>query len=545
MNEQGNQCSRGDSDCPLDAEVRAGLERICTRLPFAKAPRLSLFLTYIVDETLAGRSDRLSGYAIGIDVFDKPEDFDPQVDTNVRVEASRLRRCLDQYYREAGIDDPVEIVVPKGTYVPVFRYRGGSRVITAQVAPPRSDAAESPARGPLLAVLPFENFGADPADQFFADGLTEETIANLARFKDLFVFSRTTSSKFARDGADIRQIRDELGVDFIVEGSVRKTSQAVRVTVQLIDAATDGHILSENFDRACTPEGVFEIQDEIALLVAGRVADRHGPLGRYISRAQRAGRSTQWETYSWILRFYEYYATHLPEKHLDVREGLQDALKRDADSSDGLAALAVLLLDEYRFHINERPGYSALERAREHALRAATCDPENAFAYHALAMVHFHQCDFDDFEIAAKRAVALNPGHADTLADIGICYCCLGNWNQGLPLIDRAIDLSPTHPGWYRLLPANHHALAGEFEDAVAELKSSPIPAWYWYQACLAWFFTELGRVDEAQQAVEDLLAIHPKFREVVHAECQIWCLHDELANALVTGLRKAGLVDD
>ena len=190
----------GDKACPLDTEVLGALARITTRPPFARSLRLSQFLTYVVEETLAGRSDRLGGYSIGVDVFDKPEDFDPRIDTNVRVEASRLRRSLDQYYREAGADDPVEIVIPKGKYVPEFSYRTANRVITSQVVPLGSDETRSPSRGPSIAVLPFENFGAEPADQFFANGLTEEVIANLARFKDLFVFSRTTTSKLARDG---------------------------------------------------------------------------------------------------------------------------------------------------------------------------------------------------------------------------------------------------------------------------------------------------------------------------------------------------------
>ena len=532
----------GDAACPLDVEVRGALERTTSQPPFARSLRLSQFLTYIVEETLAGRSDRLSGYSIGIDVFDKPEDFDPQVDTNVRVEAARLRRSLDRYYREAGIDDPVEFVVPKGTYVPEFRYRAGNRVITAQVAPPGPDGKTSADRAPSIAVLPFENYSGSPDDQFVAEGLTEETIANLARFKDLSVLSRTTTTKLVRDGADPGQLHVELGVDFIVEGSVRKSSDAVRVTVQLIDAKSDAHVLSDKFERPCTPGGVFEIQDEIALLIVGRIADHRGSLGRYITRARRAGQSKRWESYSWITRFYDYNTAHLPERHLEVREGLGEALEQDPDSSDGHAAFAILLIDEYRFHLNERPDYPALEQALQHALNAVACDPDNAFAYQALASAHFHRQDFPEFKVSAKRAMDLNPGHADMLADMGLCFCCLGEWDRGLPLIDRAIDLSPIHPGWYRLLPATHHALAGDFEDAVFELKSAPIPALYWYHACLAWFFAELGNRAEASKAVDELLTIYPSFAEHAQAECQIWCLHVALAEGLVAGWRKAGL---
>ena len=184
MMSEAEESGAGSNECPLDAEVHSALARITSEPPLAKSERLCGFLRYIVDETLAGRADKIIGYTIGVDVFGKPASFDPSVDTIVRVEAGRLRRSLDQYYREAGANDPVEIVVPKGAYVPEFRYRSGNRVITAQVTSPAAQYAPDKAnRGPSIAVLPFANFGGDANDQFFADGLTEETIANLARFK--------------------------------------------------------------------------------------------------------------------------------------------------------------------------------------------------------------------------------------------------------------------------------------------------------------------------------------------------------------------------
>ncbi|MCH9806647.1 MAG: hypothetical protein K0U74_02850 [Alphaproteobacteria bacterium] len=537
-----NQSATDDAACPLDTEVRGALERVTTEPPFARSLRLSRFLTYIVEETLAGRSDRLAGYSIGVDVFDKPEDFDPRIDTNVRVEASRLRRSLDQYYRERGSEDPVEIIVPKGTYVPEFRYRAGDRVITAQVAPPDPIEKVSPVRGPSIAVLPFDNFGGNPDDQFFADGLTEETIANLARFNELFVLSRTTSSKLARDGADIRQIREELDVDFVVEGSLRKTSQAVRVTVQLIDAATDSHIFADNFDRACTPEGVFEIQDQIAMQIASRVADRYGPLGRYVYRAKRTGQSRRWETYRWITRFYDYYATHDPVRHAEVRDGLASALEIDHESSDGHAALSIILLDEYRFHINERPEYPALSNALSHAQIAVGCDPENAFAQKALALAYYHSREFTDFEISAERAIQLNPGNATVLADIGHSYWISGKRERGLQLIDRALSLSPVHPGWYHHAPACDLAVSGKPAEAIAEIKQVPMLGFIWHHAFLAWFYAEAADLDAAAREANEVLTICPEFCDIIQNELTIWCADDAMRHVALAGWRKAGL---
>ena len=520
---------------PDEGEVRQALERLTARPPLSRSDRLSRFLRYIVEEALAGRADVISGYSIAVDVFNKPEDFDPTIDSIVRVEAGRLRQRLSEYYYEAGRDDPVEISLPRGRYAPAFK----SRQIDAR---PASAAAELPHHGPSIAVLPFRSYGTTSTDQDFVDGLTEETTVNLARFKDLLVFSRSTTAKLVRDGADIRQLRSELGVDFVVECSVRKTSDKVRVAAQLIDAESGGLILAERIERPCTPDGVFDIQDKIAQLVAGRIADRYGLLGRYLARASRSGRSKRWETYLWTVRFYRYYATHDPALHLEVREGLEQALVSDPDSSDATAALAAIYLDEYRLHLNARSGFPALDRALEAALRGVTCDPDNAMAYQFLALTYYHRGELVDFDISAQRAIELNPGHPDVLADIGHCYALAGEWEQGLPLIGRAMEISPVHPGWYHHAPALKRLLDGDPEIALRELKSIPMQGFYWYHALLACIFALAGRNAEAADEVEALLRIAPDFSEKAQSECRIWTANQALIEKLSEGWREAGL---
>lgn len=521
----------------LEGPIRRELEALLNEPPLESSNRLKRFLRYIVDETLEGRSARLNGYTIALDVFDKGEDFDPALDSVVRVEASRLRRRINQHYAETARAPDVRIALPKGTYVPTFE-----RAATQSKQSVAAETATSSERGPSVAVLPFKNFSPDPADQFFADGLTEETIANLSRFNGLFVLSRSTTSKLAHDGADVRQLREELGVDFVLEGSVRKSTQAVRVTAQLINAETDRHVFAESFDRPCTPEGVFEIQDEIALLVAARVGDRYGPLGRYLTKSRRAGSTQHWETYDLILRFYAYYATHDPELHLQLRDGLTRALSIDTDSSDGWAALSVLLLDEHRFHINERPNLTPLSDALDHALRAVSCDPENSFAHHALAIAYFHSGEHRDFKISSERCLELNPGHSDALADIGVCHCLNAEWDQGIELVKKAVTLSPVHPGWFHMAYVVKHIIEDEFESAITELKKGPMPGFYWYHALYVGALSAEARSERLDAELSELQALYPDFAQNAHKELQLIGFNPELSDKLISCWRKAGL---
>ena len=227
---------------------------------------------------------------------------------------------------------------------------------------------------------------------------------------------------------------------------------------------------------------------------------------------------------------------------MEVREGLALALQNDPDSSDGWAASSVILLDEYRFHFNERPSHRVLDDALQHAVRAVSTDPENAFAYQALAIAYFHRREFTDFRLAAERALALNPGHSDVLADIGTCYSCLGDWDQGLQLLERATELSPVHPGWYHVLRTGRHLVNNDLEAAATEIRQAFMPGFFWYHAVAACVAAERGDDETVAGEVHELVTVYPNFAQNARLECQIWSLHDALVETLVSGWRKAGL---
>lgn len=402
---------------------------------------------------------------------------------------------------------------------------------------PTAPGSEIPEK-PSIAVLPFDNFGSGPEDDFFAAGLTEEIIANLSRFKELFVYSRSTTTTLTQGGADIRELRQKLGVDFVIEGSVRKSSNAVRVTFQLIDAATDGHLLAERFERDCTVDGVFQIQDRIALLIAARVASRYGPVGTYPTFADRKGRSRRWETFNWTTRYYQYLATRDAALHADIREGLTAALEHDPLSADGWATLAIILLDEYRMHINERPTYPALDEALDHAKRSVACDPHNAFAYQALAIVLFHCKEYEEFRGAVEKSLALNPGRADALTEFAQCYYLRGDYARALELVGEAIEINPIQNGQARLVRAGCYFMQDRLVDALAELKKAPMPDWVWHHAYLTAIYIGLGEDEKAEASARRMLELYPDFGENFAVEIAIMSPTDEIIEKFAAAWR-------
>src|SRR6185312_17234253 len=222
-----------------DAErsvVGACVEKILLSAPFAQSGRLQRFLKFVVTETLAGHADRLKGYTIGVEVFDRDPSFDSAIDAIVRVEAARLRAKLREYYEQEGREDPVRIELPKGRYaVQVEVRRPGPMSAPATLVARESEVASPtvalhplPVESkPSLAVLPFTNLSSDAEQGYFADGVTDSLITELSRLPDLFVISRHSSFIYRNMNKRVEEIGRELGVKYLVEGSVRRAGNKV------------------------------------------------------------------------------------------------------------------------------------------------------------------------------------------------------------------------------------------------------------------------------------------------------------------------------
>ena len=381
-----------------------------------------------------------------------------------------------------------------------------------------TDAADHPTalperrNRPSVAVLPFENFGTGNEDDFFAAGLTEEVIANLSRFHDLFVFSRSTTAALARQNVTIAELRQTLDADFVIEGSVRRSDTRVRVTFQLIDTATDGHLLVEKFDRECTLENVFDIQDKISLLIAARVANRRDLLNDAAPRANRQGRPATWPTYRSIVQYYEYVRVRDPQTHAAVRDDLRDILAEDSNSSDACAALAVVLLDQYRFPVRARDSGAILNEAHRYARQAVSLDPDNAFAHQAIAMVQFYRGEFQTFVDSVEKSTALNPGKSDALAEFGYCYYMAGHIERALHYLDRSSELNPLEDHIPRLFRAACFFMQDRFQDAMVEIGRSPMPGAYWYHAYALCIAHAAGNSERAEKEAARMRKQFPNF---------------------------------
>ena len=330
---------------PTPEAIRDQLERILQSAEFRGSDKQRKFLSFVVDETLEGRASQLKGYTIAVAVYGRTESFDPQVDPIVRVEAGRLRRALEHYYLTAGKNDPVRIKIPKGGYVPTFHTvqipPSGAKTHTSE----REDSALT--TGPSIAVMPLLNLTGDKEQDYFADGLTEELTAELARYQEFQVIASQSTMRFKGRKVDPKEIGRDLGVRFLLTGSVRKDLKTVKVTIRLLDTSTAAQIWGESYKRDLTAADLIAVQEEIAHRVVGVIADQYGLISRRLSRESRKKAPADLKAYDAILRFYHYETELTPEAFEKALAALEQAIEIDPEYGLAWAMLGHLHADNH------------------------------------------------------------------------------------------------------------------------------------------------------------------------------------------------------
>ena len=403
--------------------------------------------------------------------------------------------------------------------------------------------AEAPTR-PVIAVLPFDSMSEDAAHQFFADGVAEDIITRLARFPDIGVIARNSSFQYKGEAVDVRTVAEELGATYVLEGSVRRSENDIRVIAQLLDARDGTHLWAETYDRDLTAASVFEIQDDITERVVGAIASTDSIIAQAVAKASAGKAPESLASYECVLRTFEYWRVITPDGHLRAQNCLAHVISEDPDYAQAYAVLAGIEDDEHVYGFNPQPELAPpLDRALLHAQRAIDLDPKSGWAHWALARVSFYRHDLETFRSETDRAVELAPNDTMLLAGAGVALCYSGSWERGLELLEKAIELNPHHQTWYHIPYFYDAYRQGRDEDALAAARRINMPGFFWIHALLAAGYAQVGMADEASTAVTTLRELYPSYSiETMIETHRQWNFEQPVIDRMADGLRKAGL---
>jgi adenylate cyclase len=525
---------------PTPEAIRVALEQILQSAEFRASDKQRKFLSFVVDETLDDRASQLKGYTIAVAVYGRTEKFDPQVDPIVRVEAGRLRRALEHYYLTAGKNDPVRIKIPKGGYVPAF-YMVQMPPTGAGIPSSESDYSALPA-GPSIAVMPLINLTGNPKQEYFAEGLTEELTAELARYQYIRVIASQSTMRFKDQEVDPGTVGRDLGARFLLMGSVRKDSRTVKVTIRLLDTSTAQQIWGKSYKRNQTAADLIAVQEEITRSAVGTIADQYGLINRGMSKDSRKKAPADFKAYDAILQFYHYETELTPAAFKKALAALELAIEIDPEYGLAWAMLGHLHADNHALGFCEIE--APLEKALAFAQKGVALAPANQFARDALTLVYFHRGDKELFLQHAEETIALNPNAPYIVGVAGWHTALYGQWDRGLSLLKKGMKLNPYHPSWFHLAPYMDYYRRGEYENAFAEALKFNFPELYWDPVMRAAALSRLGRQSEAKTAVNQLLKLEPNFATRGRWLIGRYVKVDDSIDMLIEGLQKAGLSD-
>jgi TolB-like protein/cytochrome c-type biogenesis protein CcmH/NrfG len=423
---------------------------------------------------------------------------------------------------KAGFDD-LGVQKLKNIAEPVRAYRV-TGIPTMTVAAPRTAPDK-----PSIAVLPFTNMSGDPEQEYFSDGITEDIITELSRFRSLFVIARNSSFQYRDRAVDVRRVARELGVQFIVEGSIRKLGNNLRITAQLIDATTGNHLWAERFD--CALDGIFAVQDEVVRKIVARL---EGRIATSIAEQARRKPTQSMAAYECVLRGIKYLRGYGPDDNKHARELFQRAMDLDPDYA---LARAYRALTEVIVHDYNAPAAVFLH-AVSLASTAIDLDDSDSRCHWVLGTMHQNRGNLDSAERYLQRAIALNPNDANAIASFGRVLVSLGHAEKGIEHIRAAMRLNPYHPDWYLIELGSALYVTQRYAAAVEVLTRMARPG-FWTLCYLAACYAQMGRMEEAANAMAEARQRRPDFSI---AKLRFSGLAAPEADHIIEGMRKAGL---
>ena len=423
---------------------------------------------------------------------------------------------------------------------------GGVAIWNAYLRPAPPPAVSLPEEAPApvlpdkpsIAVLPFKNLSGDPEQGYFSDGITEDLITDLSKISSLFVVSR--SAVFRYKGKDVtpEQVSRELGIRHVLEGSVRKAGDKVRINAQLIDATTGGHLWAERYDRDL--KDIFALQDEITekIVAALEVKLTEG------EQEQVARRYTDnLEAYDSYVRGRGYQLRRTKQGLSQARQVLERAIELDPKFAEAHAVLSYNHFLEWVFRWSEG---QALELAFELAQKAVALDDASPLAHTRLGWMHlWRDRNYEQAIAEARRAVALDPNYAEGYARLGAILLMAGRPQEGIALVKKAMGINPHYPFIYLFWLGQAHYFMGQYDEALAWLKRSVTrnPNHLATRQWLAPTYFALGRHEEARAEVAEILRISPRISLQFLRQKDMRTYKDQAAiERAVDALRKAGL---
>jgi len=483
------------------------LDKLLLSPIFDKSPRQQDLMRYLVKETLVGNAQRLKGYTLGVEIFARGADFDPNVDAIVRVEVGRLRTKLREYYTLHGQNDAVMFNLHKGSYALeiTFRAKATSKAqaqdqLSVPIHKPWPNFIENIAS---LAILPFNNLSANPEQEYLVDGIVDNLIFELSRLSGLLIISRQSSFIYKGGNKTSKQIGSELGVKYLLEGTTQISGNRLRINTRLIDTNTESCIWTERYEGNL--QELFSLQDEITLNIVKALQIKLSP-----AEAELFGHegTESVEAHDALLRGMACHWKYSPKFIAEARVHFTKAVELDPNYASAHAWLVRTLLFQWIMKWDLDDSLRGL--AFEHAQKAVAINDKLSFAHCMLGWAHLWLKHRDPSIAACRQAVAIDPNNFEAHIFLSMALSSAGFGEEALYYIEKAQHLNPHSSPFYEYTLGLAHYVLKDYDKAIVcfkrgcELSAHFAPNFVY----LCTTYALLGMEKELQASRESFLSI-------------------------------------
>ena len=561
------------ANMPAPDEVRAALERIVVSDVFRSSPQLASFLSFVVEAVLHGKSERIKGYTIGIEVLRRDIKFDPQIDPIVRVEATRLRRAMERYYAGPGLNDPVIIDLPRGSYVPTFSYRtvilidpdqspvnekhfprwlliSGTLALVACLAaatvlfatrreqvefPGFKQASKDlralpPGNGmPILIIQNFETTGVTDLRSFSVPALFGKIIDAFSRFDGINVVAATD--------------RPHGKIDYRLGGSIEYLDDGTaNVRFNLTDAADAAVVWSKSFEHMAVSGDWAGIENSISSSIAITLLQPFGVI-KSRDRAKFLAGGAGDPRYRCLLLAADLFRSFDPDESARARSCLESLTDIDHGFGDGFSYLAALNNREFVYGFGKgADDPRTLDRALQLARRGIELNPNSARSWQVLSTVLFSRHDTVAAFTAVEKALALNPNDLIILGEYGGRLITTGEIERGMNVLQSAISAGDGRPSWHHFYFFLGYYMLGEFHEATHEADEMTTDTYTHGLFARALMAAVNGDKAKAQSDWNKLVALRSAWRDNPRGELEKYIFAPTIIDRLMQGLAASGL---
>ena len=516
-------------------EIHEELERILSSDLFSRSIVLSSFLKFVVNETLQRRGEELKEYTIAVSALGRSTDFNPQTDAIVRIHAGRLRRLLNKYYEGPGITDPIKIQIVKGTYVPIFLNHLNSQ---SKEAGGKKEQPTYYSRSKLtLAILPFRNLCPENDFQFFVDGFGEELTRSFSTFQSISVIAHHSTRKYSTIHEDLRIVGAELGTHYIITGSVKRSYNEIKVSVDLIETMNGVQVWSQTYNNALNIENLSEIQDQIIQNVCSILGGYYGFL-HYDNYKTYKKPASNIESFDAALWNYYFHMNFSKEAYIQTRHALEKVLQHDPNDAICLAMLSELYLDAYSL------GYPTAEdpvnEGYRLAKKAINIDPQCQHAYQQYAWANIYLKRKEEALTSMEHCLLINPSSISTVGAIGFGMICVGDYKRGYELLSQSKELNPHCPWWFYLGFFLVYYNDRQYNKALEYANKIEASDVYLGPLTRAVSKAQLGYTIQALTDLKVLEEKYPKILDNLNMYLNTFLLDTSMVDGIIDGLKKA-----